>query len=64
MGLSSHYRQQQKHISAANKKLCVRYNHTKSLNKIIPGNLLLELFPFILLFLSGDSFRGVILASF
>ncbi|CAG8456587.1 27236_t:CDS:2 [Gigaspora margarita] len=63
-GLTSQYRLKQKKITQANENLLLNFNHTKSLNKTIPNNLLMESFPFLLLALSGGSFEGVILLAF
>src|SRR4051794_18462348 len=58
MGLDSQYEIQQKKITHRNEKLVLGFNRTKSLSKTIPINLLAEVFPFLLLFLSGDNFIG------
>lgn len=64
MGLSSQYQSRQKKISADNRRLAFKYGHIKSLNKSLPSQFLMESFPFLLIFLSGDKFNGVILMAF
>ncbi|CAJ0912878.1 11100_t:CDS:2 [Entrophospora sp. SA101] len=63
-GLTSQYSAKQKKVTQANEKLLLNFNHTKSLNRTIPNNWLMESFPFLLLALSGGSFEGVILMAF
>ena len=63
MGLTSQYRLNQRRTSKRNEKLVSKFALIKSLNKTIPSNLLMESFPFILLFLSND-FKGKILIAF
>ena len=63
MGLSSQYRLNQKKISKRNERLASKFALTKSLNKTIPSNLLMDSFPFILLFLIND-FKGTVLIAF
>src|SRR6266536_5348071 len=54
MGLTSQYQEKQKKTTYQNEKLVLHYSHTKSLSKTIPSNFLMEAFPFLLLFLSGE----------
>ncbi|CAG8689871.1 913_t:CDS:2, partial [Ambispora gerdemannii] len=53
-GLTSQYSAKQKKVTQANEKLLLTFNHTKSLNRTIPNNWLMESFPFLLLALSGE----------
>jgi len=53
MGLTSQYRAKQKKISKENENLLFSFNSTKSLNKTIPHRWLAEMFPYLLLFVSG-----------
>jgi len=57
MGLSDEYRQQQHQITKKNQDLLLSFNRIRSLNKTIPSDLLVVIFPFILLFIT-DSFLG------
>jgi len=64
MGLTSQYQTQQKKVTDENEKMILNFNRTKSLNKAIPNNLLIDFYGFFLLFLSGDGFDGQILYAF
>jgi ABC-type bacteriocin/lantibiotic exporter with double-glycine peptidase domain len=57
MGLSDEYRQQQHQITKKNQDLLLSFNRIRSLNKTIPSDLLVVIFPFILLFIT-DNFLG------
>src|SRR5690348_2257636 len=56
MGFSSQYETQQKKVTQNNKKLILNFNRTKSLSRTIPISLLIEIFPFLLLLISGNNF--------
>ncbi len=58
MGLNSQYETQQKKISHSNEKLVLGFNRSKSLSKVIPIGLLAEIFPYFLLWFSGNNFIG------
>jgi len=64
MGLSSQYEIQQKKITQNNEKLVLNFSRVKSLSRTIPISLLIEIFPFLLLFLSGNNFIGATLLIF
>src|SRR5207244_8948604 len=53
MELVNQYRNKQHHITKSNEKLLLFFNHTRSLNKTIPSDLLVGIFSFALLFLSN-----------
>jgi len=53
MGLTSHYRAEQRKISKKNEKLLYSFGPIKSLNKTIPHHWLAEMFPYLLIFVSG-----------
>lgn len=54
MGLSSQYQEQQKKTTQVNENLVLNYSRTKSLSRVIPRELLMEVFPFLLLSLSQE----------
>ena len=64
MGLTSHYKAKQEKITQENEKLVLKFGRTKSLSKTIPNNLLINFYIFLLLWLSGDNFNGVVLFAF
>lgn len=53
MGLTSHYRTEQRKISKKNENLLFSFGPTKSLNRAIPRYWLAEMFPYLLLLISG-----------
>jgi len=64
MGFNSQYETQQKKVTQNNEKLILNFNRTKSLSRTIPISLLIEIFPFLLLFISGNNFIGATLLIF
>ncbi|PWU06689.1 MAG: hypothetical protein C5B43_01415 [Verrucomicrobia bacterium] len=57
MGLISQYRHQQHRVTKTNQDLLLSFNRLRSLNKTIPSDLLVVIFPFILLSIT-DTFFG------
>jgi ABC-type bacteriocin/lantibiotic exporter with double-glycine peptidase domain len=53
MGLTSQYRSKQRKISKKNENLLFSFGPAKSLNKTIPHHWLIEMFPYLLLLISG-----------
>ncbi|MCE8163826.1 MAG: ABC transporter ATP-binding protein/permease [Candidatus Moeniiplasma glomeromycotorum] len=63
MGLNSQYQERQKKTTQVNENLVLNYSRTKSLSRVIPRELLMEVFPFLLLSLSQE-WNGKILRAF
>ncbi len=53
MGLNSQYRSKQREISGKNEILLLSFSQIKSLSKVIPSYWLTEMFPYLLIFISG-----------
>ena len=64
MGLTADYKTKQEKITQENEKLALGFSRTKSLSKTVPNNLLIDFYVFLLLWLSGSSFNGVVLFTF
>jgi hypothetical protein len=64
MGLTTHYRKKQRETSLVNEKVILKDSHFRSLNKAIPSNLLMDIFPFLLLSLNRGRWDGIVLVNF
>ena len=58
MGLTPQYKAKQEQVSQANEKLLIgKFNHIKALNKTIPINLIIGIFPFLFLLVVQQFFE-------
>src|SRR5690349_21407969 len=64
MGLTSQFRTKNQKVISRNEKLLLKFGHFRSLNRTFPNQLLFEMFPFLLLFLTRDKLDGTVLIVF